>query len=83
MIEIYGKDNCPYCDMAKSLAERKGREVVYKQLDVDFTRDEVLETFPGARTFPQIIVGGTKIGGNDKLTSYLEETNYNGTGWSL
>jgi glutaredoxin len=36
MIEIYGKDNCPYCDMAKGLAERKGFEVVYKQLNVDY-----------------------------------------------
>jgi len=39
--------------------------------------------FPGARTFPQIIVGGTKIGGYDKLGNYLEETGYNGTGHTL
>jgi len=32
-------------------------------LDEDFTRDELFEIFPEARTFPQIIVDGNKIGG--------------------
>jgi glutaredoxin len=83
MIEIWGKPACPYCEAAKRLCESRNLKYVYKQLDVDFTRDEVLETFPGARTFPQIIVGGTKIGGYDKLGTYLEETSYNGTGYTL
>ena len=67
MIEIYGKENCPYCEMAKVLASRKGFEVVYKQLDIDYGFSEIREKFPGARTFPQIIVEGEKIGGYDKL----------------
>lgn len=71
MIEIYGKDNCPYCDMAKSLAERKGREVVYKQLDVDYGFSEMRELFPTARTFPQIIVDGKHIGGYSHLEEYF------------
>lgn len=83
MIEIWGKSSCPYCEAAKQLCETRNLPYVYKQLDVDFTRDEILETFPGARTFPQIIVSGTKIGGYDKLTAYLEDTGYNGTGYTL
>ena len=83
MITIYGKPACPYCDKAKAMCEKYNLEYEYKQLDVDFTRDEILETFPGAKTFPQIVVAGTKIGGFDKLGSYLEETNYTGTGWTL
>lgn len=83
MIEIWGKPQCPYCERAKALCESRNLPYIYKQLDVDFTREEILETFPGARTFPQIIVGGTKIGGYDKLGTYLEETNYNGTGFTL
>jgi glutaredoxin len=83
MIEIWGKPQCPYCEAAKQLCEIRKLPYVYKQLDVDFTRDEILETFPGARTFPQIIVFGTKIGGYDKLTSYIEDTGYNGTGYTL
>lgn len=83
MIEIWGKSACPFCEQAKLFCERNQYEYIYKELDKDFTRDEILETFPGAKTFPQIIVGGTKIGGHDKLASYIEDTNYNGTGHSL
>ena len=60
---IYGKDNCPYCDMAKKLSERKGYETTYKKLGTDFDALEMGEQFPTARTFPQIIVDGNKIGG--------------------
>ena len=67
MIEIYGKEQCPYCDMAKALCEQKGLDFEYKQLGTDFDRDEMLSTFPGARTFPQIILDGQKIGGYTEL----------------
>ena len=83
MIEIWGKPACPHCDQAKQFCETRGYEFTYKQLDVDFTREEVFENFPGARTFPQIVVNGEKIGGWDQLRTYVEETAYNGTGHTL
>ena len=83
MIEIWGKPACPFCDMAKALCEKRQLKYTYKQLGTDFTREQVLESFPGARTFPQIKVWSTNIGGYDKLGEYLENTNYNGTGHSL
>ena len=63
MIEIYGKTQCPYCDMAKQLCETNNLAYVYKQLDADFTREELFEKFPTARTFPQITAHGEYIGG--------------------
>jgi len=83
MIEIYGKAQCPFCDQAKTLCEQRQFEYRYYQLDVDFTRDEVLELFPGARTFPQIKVNGQKIGGWSDFPQYLEETSYTGSGETL
>jgi|TARA_B100000073_G_scaffold347340_1_gene361361 glutaredoxin 3 len=62
-VEIYSKPQCPFCVQAKNLAEQKGYDLTYKMLDEDFSREELFETFPGARTFPQIIVDGEKIGG--------------------
>ena len=62
-VEIYSKPQCPFCVQAKALAERKGYELTYKMLDEDFTREDLMETFPTARTFPQIVVDGNKIGG--------------------
>ena len=46
MIEIYGKDFCPYCDKAVALCEQKGVEFTYKKLGRDFNREEMMETFP-------------------------------------
>lgn len=83
MIEIYGKPMCPFCDKAKALCEARGLEYTYKSLGSDYSKEELLEMFPGARTVPQIKVNGTSIGGFDKLGPYLEETGYNGTGHTL
>ena len=43
MIEIYGKDHCPYCDKAIALAERIEAKFVYKKLDTDFTKEDLME----------------------------------------
>ena len=53
--EIYSKDNCPYCIRAVSLLTVKHQDnfEVFK-LGEDFTREELLEKFPQAKTFPQI-----------------------------
>lgn len=83
MILIYGKPACPFCTKAKQLCEMRGYDYEYRQLGEDFEREFILETFPGARTFPQIVVDGLKVGGYDQFTTYIEETNYNGTGYTL
>ena len=83
MIEIFGKPQCPFCDKAKALCEQRGLKYTYKSLGTDYTKEELLETFPGARTVPQIRINGENIGGYDKLGTYLEETGYTGTGHTL
>ena len=83
MIEIYGKPMCPYCDQAKALCERREFKFTYKSLGTDYTKEELLESFPGARTVPQIRINGENIGGYEQLVTYLEETGYTGTGHSL
>ena len=70
MIEIFGKTMCPFCDKAKALCEQKGYTYEYKQLDVDFTREDLFEQFPGARTFPQIRIDGENIGGYTELEAW-------------
>ena len=83
MIEIYGKPMCPFCDKAKALCEQKGLDYTYKSLGTDYQVNDLLEMFPGAKTVPQIVISGNKIGGYDKFEKYIEETNYTGTGHSL
>ena len=72
-VEIYSKPQCPYCDMAKNLAEQKGYDLTYKMLDQDFNREQLMEVFPTARTFPQIIVDGNKIGGYTEFKAIVDD----------
>lgn len=83
MILIYGKPQCPFCEKAKNLCDQRGYQYEYKTLDVDYTKEQLLETFPGARTVPQIVVNGLKVGTYDQFTQYLEDTGYTGTGHTL
>jgi len=75
-IEIWSKTNCPYCDMAERIAQQFVQEsdnnYVKWMLDEDFTREELFEKFPGARTFPQIRVDGENIGGYTEFKELIE-----------
>jgi glutaredoxin len=63
MIEIWSKPQCPFCDKAENLCKQKNFEYKKYMLDTDFTREQMFEKFPSARTFPQITVNGELIGG--------------------
>jgi glutaredoxin 3 len=68
MIEIYTKFGCPYCSRAKQLLSSKN--VTFEEYDITMggpKRDEMAERAPGARTVPQIFIGGTHVGGCDDL----------------
>ena len=76
-IEIYSKPNCPYCDKAVHVAQQLVQETSENSytkfmLGEDFTREELFEKFPTARTFPQITVDGESIGGYDNFVTLLE-----------
>lgn len=72
IIEIYGKEPCPFCDRAIQLCEKKGLEYTYKSLGKDFTREDLLEKFPFARTFPQINIDGEYCGGYTELSERID-----------
>ena len=63
MIEIWSKPQCPFCDKAENLCKQKNFEYKKYMLDVDLSREQMLERFPTARTFPQITVNGELVGG--------------------
>lgn len=75
---IYGKDNCQYCERAKALLTQKSLDFSYLKIGEDFTREELLELAPDARTFPQIWLSEgdyiKRIGGYAELEKYLERS---------
>ena len=73
MITIYGKPQCPYCDKAKNLCERKGYDYTYKTLGKDYQIEELLETFPGAKKVPQIMIDDEIIGGYSELEAKFKD----------
>lgn len=70
-VEIYSKDNCQYCVAAIQLTESRGYDLTIKKLGEDFNREDLLEEFPNARTYPQIKVNGEKVGGFDDFYKHL------------
>ena len=71
--EIYGKPICPYCEKAKFLCQQKEIEFNYLELGTDFEMDFILQKFPGAKTFPQIVVDDQYVGGYDDLLVFLNK----------
>jgi glutaredoxin len=54
--------------MSKQLLEQKGISYEELKYETDFTRDELFERFPQAKTFPQIeTTDGVYVGGFDQL----------------
>lgn len=70
-IEIYSKTGCAQCDEAERIVQATEHTYNKLMLDNDFTRDQLFEIFPTARTFPQIMVDGNAIGGLQQLKEVL------------
>jgi glutaredoxin-related protein len=69
---IWSKDNCPYCDQAKALLKQKGIEIQERKIGHGYTREDLLEAVPDARTVPQIFLDGNLIGGFTELKKHLQ-----------
>lgn len=66
-VVIYTLRGCPFCVRAKSLLDSKGRS--YREIDVtsDWEERGRVSDRSGHRTFPQIFIGETFLGGCDEL----------------
>jgi glutaredoxin len=71
-VVIYSKDNCVFCDKAIALAKFKNLDLTVKKLGVDFEMADMLEKFPTARTFPQILVNDRSIGGYTEFEALIK-----------
>jgi glutaredoxin 3 len=75
---VYSKYNCTFCDQAKALLSQ--RDIVFEERKIGdgWTKEELLEAVPTARTLPQIFLDDELIGGFTELKKYLEkESNAN------
>lgn len=74
---VWSKDNCAFCDQAKALLEQRGIEFEEKKIGHGYTREQLLESVPNARTVPQIFLDEEHIGGFAELRQRLANANRN------
>jgi glutaredoxin 3 len=70
---VWSKYHCPYCDQAKALLDLHGITYEEHRIGDGYTREDLLESVPTAKTVPQIFLGGELIGGFTELKNYLEK----------
>ena len=70
---VWSKDFCGYCDSAKKLLDLKGIAYEERKVGGGYTKEQLLESVPTAKTLPQIFLDGKHIGGYTDLKKYLEE----------
>ena len=70
---VWSKDACPYCVQAKNLLQLKGIEFEERNITQGtWTREQLLESVPNARTLPQIFVDDVLVGGFTELRKLLK-----------
>lgn len=69
---VWSKYNCPFCDQAKALLSQKGIQFEERKIGDGFTREDLLEAVPNARTVPQIFIDDQLIGGFTELRQHLK-----------
>ena len=69
---VWSKYQCPYCDQAKALLTQKGIQFEERKIGDGYTKEDLLEAVPTARTVPQIFINEQLIGGFTELKQHLQ-----------
>lgn len=69
---VWSKYNCPFCEQAKALLKQKDIKFEERKIGDGYTKEDLLEAVPTARTVPQIFLDDKLIGGFTELKQYLK-----------
>jgi glutaredoxin len=72
---LWSKYDCTFCDQAKALLKQNEIEFEERKIGDGWTKEELLEAVPTARTLPQIFLDGKLVGGFTELKKRLEYVN--------
>ena len=70
---IYTRNGCPYCTKIKEVYNMNRWSYNEMKLDVNFDRNQFYAEFGMGSTFPQVIIGGQKVGGCTDAVNHLRE----------
>lgn len=69
---VWSKPACPYCEDAKTLLEQKGIDFEVRDITAGvWTREQLLDAVPNAKTVPQIFLDEQLIGGFTELHKHF------------
>ena len=78
---VWSKETCGFCTLAIKELERRNYTITIKKIiepitplesrDWMYTRDDLLEVVPNARSVPQIFIEDKHIGGYTELMKYF------------
>lgn len=75
--EVWSQTNCPACSEAKGLLERYGIQYSERMIGINgYTKKDLIEKVPTARSVPQIFLDGKYVGGLLDLKRLLTDDNY-------
>jgi len=78
--EVWSQTNCPACTEAKRLLELHGVKYIECMIGVNgYTKKDLIEKVPHARSVPQIFVNGQYVGGLLELKEKLAHDNNKNT----
>jgi glutaredoxin 3 len=70
---VWSKTPCPYCDQAKALLKQRGIEYEERNItEGTWTKEQLMEAVPNARTVPQIFINEQLIGGFNELRQHFQ-----------
>jgi len=68
---VWSRYNCSFCEQAKALLMRNNIDFEERKIGEGWTREQLLEAVPNARTVPQIFINDEYIGGFAELQQKL------------
>jgi len=68
---VWSQSQCTFCEQAKTLLKQKGIEFEERRIGDGWTKQQLLEVVPAARSVPQIFLDDQYVGGFQELRQRL------------
>lgn len=74
--EVWSQTNCPACSEAKKLLDNYGIKYSERMIGINgYTKKDLIDKVPTARSVPQIFLDGKYVGGLLELKRILQNDN--------
>ena len=71
---VWSKEDCTFCEQSKALLSQRSISYEERKIGEGWTKEQLLEAVPSARSVPQIFIDDKYIGGFQQLKKFLEES---------